>query len=112
IQVSVVASSVADLFDKLDLIVQGKPHPDIYDTQLVEGKVALLFSGQGSQRIGMARQLFLAFPQLRRWLERYPAYAEVLFPPAAFDEQQVSLQRAQMKDTRFAQPLLGVVDYG
>ncbi|WP_257667609.1 type I polyketide synthase [Parapedobacter tibetensis] len=111
VQYSIVATSMEELLNKMALARTGAVDKVIHYTQPQAGQVALLFSGQGSQRIGMARQLFLAFPSLRNWLERYPAYADVLFPPATFDPAESVRQRERMKDTRMAQPLLGIVDY-
>ncbi|MFF1546819.1 SDR family oxidoreductase [Streptomyces sp. NPDC058291] len=73
-----------------------------------DAKVAFLFPGQGSQRTGMLADLFVAFPELRSYLELGRAHADALYPPAAFDEAVRERQRAALTDTRVAQPALGV----
>jgi acyl transferase domain-containing protein len=72
--------------------------------------VAFLFPGQGSQRVNMAADLFMAFPEMRRLLDAHPEYEDILFPGAVFTAEEKKAQRAEITDTRNAQPLLGMVD--
>ncbi|MDR1184926.1 MAG: acyltransferase domain-containing protein, partial [Coriobacteriales bacterium] len=76
----------------------------------MEGKVAFLFPGQGSQRVNMAGDLFVLFPQMRRLLDAHPDYESILLPAATFTLAEKKAQRATITDTRNAQPLLGIVD--
>lgn len=81
------------------------------------GKLAFLFTGQGSQALDMARALHAEHPVFREaferctalldaWLER--PLADVLFPPAGEEEQAARL----LNQTGFTQPALFVVGYG
>jgi len=110
IQLSIVADSIADLRLKLDLAISGVASNGVYITEELEGKVAFLFPGQGSQRVNMARDLFVTFPAMRRLLKDKPQYEQLLFPAAVFDEAAQKQQKSSIKDTRLAQPLLGIVD--
>jgi acyl transferase domain-containing protein/NAD(P)H-dependent flavin oxidoreductase YrpB (nitropropane dioxygenase family)/NAD(P)-dependent dehydrogenase (short-subunit alcohol dehydrogenase family)/acyl carrier protein len=110
VQLSIVAESAEDLLLKIDLVLSGAEAKGIYTTRKQEGKVAFLFPGQGSQRINMARDLFVNFPVMRRLLKGNKQYEKVLFPDAVFDEASLKQQRETIKDTRLAQPLLGMVN--
>jgi len=110
VQLCIVADSTEDLLLKLDLALTGVAANGIYPARPIAGKVAFLFPGQGSQRINMARDLFVAFPVMRRLLKDQPHYEQVLFPVDAFDDARRKEQKAAIKDTRRAQPLLGMID--
>ncbi|MER5429966.1 SDR family oxidoreductase [Streptomyces sp. NPDC002588] len=110
VRVAVVADDVDDLVAKLRRALRGEADPGhglhAHDPQ--DGKVAFLFPGQGSQRTGMLADLFVAFPELRSYLELGRAHADALYPPAAFDDATRERQRTALTDTRVAQPALGV----
>ncbi|MBB6107928.1 polyketide-type polyunsaturated fatty acid synthase PfaA [Mucilaginibacter lappiensis] len=110
VQLSIVADNADDLMMKVELALSGIESKDTYIVKKQEGKVAFMFPGQGSQRINMARDLFVVFPAMRTLLKQYPEYEKVLFPNAAFDPELVKDQKEAIKDTRMAQPLLGIVD--
>ncbi|MEN9919507.1 MAG: hypothetical protein RL662_1943 [Bacteroidota bacterium] len=111
IQVSIVASDHKELLDKIDAALNGKNEFGVYYRNPVEGKVAFMFSGQGSQRVNMARYMFVAFPSMRRMLIDHKEYEKIVFPNAVFDEESRIQQQKTITDTRNAQPLLGIVDY-
>ncbi len=118
VQLCIVAENHDDARAKLNLVagaretqtLTGTAAKGIYYTQNLTGKVAFMFPGQGSQRVDMARDLFVAFPAMRKLLKKHPAYQQIIFPDAVFDEQSARIQKEKIKDTRLAQPLLGIVD--
>lgn len=110
IQVSIVAGNKEDLLRKIHLAGEKAQIPGVYFREERKGKVAFLFSGQGSQRINMAQGLFVAFPSMRSFLKNNEEYEKILFPPFAFSEETKRQQQAEITDTRNAQPLLGIVD--
>ncbi|HEV2372499.1 MAG TPA: SDR family NAD(P)-dependent oxidoreductase [Streptosporangiaceae bacterium] len=100
VRAGVVATSLDDLATKA-----GGPLPE----QGAGGGVAFLFPGQSSQRPGMLRDIFTAFPRLNRLLRLAGGrYADAMFPPAAFTPAQRERQAAAITDTRVAQPALGI----
>jgi acyl transferase domain-containing protein/NAD(P)H-dependent flavin oxidoreductase YrpB (nitropropane dioxygenase family) len=110
VQLVIVADRPEDLVMKIDLVLAGVESKDTYFTKKIEGKIAFMFPGQGSQRINMARDLFVMFPVMRKLLKNREHYQQVLFPNTVFDEASLKTQKENIKDTRMAQPLLGIVD--
>ncbi|MGG5208233.1 SDR family NAD(P)-dependent oxidoreductase [Chryseobacterium sp. MIQD13] len=110
IQLSIVADTAEHLMMNIELALSGIESKDTFTVNKKDGKIAFLFPGQGSQRINMARDLFVAFPAMRELIEGYPELEKVVFPSATFDETALKQQKETIKDTRLAQPLLGIVD--
>ncbi|WIX99695.1 SDR family NAD(P)-dependent oxidoreductase [Amycolatopsis mongoliensis] len=109
VRLAIVASTVDELTGVLRQALSGQDAPGLYRAGDEEpGDVAVLFPGQGSQRPGMFAELFVAFPELQRYLRLDPPTADVVFGPAVFGEPARQALAERVTDTRVAQPALGL----
>ncbi|WP_433113598.1 SDR family NAD(P)-dependent oxidoreductase [Micromonospora sp. CA-246542] len=112
VQIAIVARDRDELAELLGRAVAGEHDPARGLVQPPDdpepGKVAFLFPGQGSQRPGALAELFVAFPELRHYLRLGAEWADLLFPPSAFDPETAREQEDRVRDTRVAQPVLGI----
>jgi acyl transferase domain-containing protein/NAD(P)H-dependent flavin oxidoreductase YrpB (nitropropane dioxygenase family)/NAD(P)-dependent dehydrogenase (short-subunit alcohol dehydrogenase family) len=122
VQVAMIVADHADLQKKLEsLLADYAGSKDVYllDEASIfakkDHKVALLFPGQGSQRPAMAAELFTLMPRLQRYLRLAVEggrndLMQVMYPPMAFSADDTSAQAVRLKDTRNAQPAIGLME--
>ncbi len=85
------------------------------------GSLGVVFPGQGSQYVGMLRDLACLFPEMLDVLEEACAahgddpdarLVESIYPHPAFDDATRQAQETALRDTRVAQPAIGAVSAG
>ena len=110
VQVALVATDPRDLADKIDRARRFEPAPGVFPAAgAADGRVAFLFPGQGGRRPGTFADLFVTFPRLQRLLRHGDRrYAEALYPPASFTDEDRRRRRDALADIRLAHPVLGI----
>ncbi len=122
VQCAFVAKDEADLVEKISISIRRSKADGIFyrsDSDTFGGdseaskdnKIAFIFPGQGSQRVGMLRDLFIAFPRLQAVLQQGSPWVKTLFPPTAYETERKAKQQKDITDTCMAQPTLGMVDF-
>ncbi|MFI5455292.1 MAG: SDR family NAD(P)-dependent oxidoreductase [Isosphaerales bacterium] len=84
------------------------------------GHLAMLFPGQGSQYVGMLRELACQFPRMQASLSLVNEvagdpgipFSGWIYPRPAFGDLQRQAQEVALRDTRIAQPAIAAVSLG
>ncbi len=119
-------ATLGSLFEKYaERTSWSTPDGTYYGRGPVAGRLAVLFPGQGSQSVGMLRELACRFPVMQDVLaEADAAFIEAqadpqvsrlstaIYPPPAFTTDERDQQERALRATQVAQPALGAVSLG
>ncbi|MFJ6836916.1 type I polyketide synthase [Streptomyces sp. NPDC091209] len=104
---AIVAGSRTELTEALARLTAGQPAPGTVIGSTNDGRTAFLFTGQGSQRLGMGRELYATYPVFAEALDAVASRMDLELPlkEVLFGEDAALLNR-----TEFAQPALFAVE--
>jgi len=123
-------TDIASLADQAEQFLQKQPEANHWSTPNgaffasgdTLGLLAVLFPGQGVQRVGMLRDLACQFPQMLDSLtaantafgvtEHGHRLSDHLYPTPVFTDTARTANEQRLRDTRVAQPAIGAVSLG
>ncbi len=98
------------------------PDGIFYGQGNVSGKLGFIFPGQGSQYVGMLRDISCQFPQMQGVLdtanqifdrdEHGARLSDLIYPQPVFTNEEAQKNSADLQTTQVAQPAIGAVSLG
>ncbi|GCE20005.1 hypothetical protein KDK_38050 [Dictyobacter kobayashii] len=113
-RLAITTTTTERLRGQLATFMQGKAAPTIQQgrkTANTQHKIAFLFTGQGSQYIGMARQLYDTQPTFRQALDRCEQILQNYLEQPLISVLYPSLENPSLDETAYTQPALFALEY-
>lgn len=111
----VIASDTREAATLLDAVSQGRPAPGVITGRVAADgaapPVAFLFTGQGSQYPGMARELYDTQPVFRRALDRCAGILDTVLPAPLTTLLFDTARSADLNQTGVTQPALFTLEF-
>jgi malonyl CoA-acyl carrier protein transacylase len=101
-----------ELLASLAALANGEPNPSVLTAKARDGKLAYLFTGQGSQRLGMGKELYEADANFRvafdRACEQLDPHLDTSLKEIVFAKGKKAAEL--LEDTTYAQPALFAIE--
>ena len=101
-----------ELLASLGALANGEPSANLISARAKQGKLAYLLTGQGSQRLGMGKELYEADPHFKaafdQACEQIDAHLDVSLKDIVFAKGKKAQEH--LKDTTYAQPALFAIE--
>ncbi|MEV7187600.1 acyltransferase domain-containing protein [Kitasatospora sp. NPDC093102] len=108
-RIALFARNRQDVLDGLARVAAGQSHPDVV-TGTVSGntdrRVALVFSGGGTQWVGMGRELLRSHAGFRTWMNACDAAVRAAGGFSVLDHLSAPAEEARYEEMDFQQPVL------